>query len=100
MASHRGSLCLNFMAKFSDILKEIKRPSKSVLDSVVKSMQLYLGSLDKTRIKDQEKLRRKVDSNIERICKITNMDFSDAWDQIEMEAKKRGKIIPVPGKDI
>ena len=88
------------MSKFKNFINEGKKPSKVNLEDIIRSMQLYLGSLDYTRIRDQEKLRNKLDKKLERIAKITGMDISDIWDQTETIAKRRGVIRPQPGKDI
>ena len=87
------------MKTYRQIL-EGKLPPKGTLDKAVKAMQLYLGSLDKTRISDQQKLRNKLDGMINKIAKSTGNDESNIWNQLESEARKRGVTTPIPGKDI
>lgn len=76
----------------------IKLPKRQ-LENAVKVMQLYLGALDRTRLVDQQNLYKKINDLVKKIADTLGMSFEDVWSQIEGEAKKRGKIIPKPGKD-
>lgn len=76
------------------------RLPKQQLDNAVKTMQLYLGSLDRTRIQDQQKLYSRINMQIQKLADKLEMHFDSVWDQVKSEAEKRGRILPQPGKDI
>lgn len=87
------------MKTYKQILEARKVPPKGSLDKAVKAMQLYLGSLDKTTIRDQQRFKVRIDKFVDKIVKSTGNDDKNVWDQLEAEAKKRGVITPTPGKD-
>jgi hypothetical protein len=66
------------------------------VEKAVELMRLYMGSERKISIRDQQKLYTRVQkavSAVERRTGVTN-----AWDQVEVEARKRGSITPRPGQ--
>lgn len=68
-------------------------------ESAVKPMQLYLGSVDWASVRDQDKLYRRAKRAVDAICKRYGMEVAHCWNQVEAEAKRRGPIRPMPGKD-
>ena len=52
------------------------------------------------RLSDEQKLYRRMNSKIAAVAKRRGMDEGDAYRQIMDEAKRRGGIMPMPGKDI
>jgi len=69
------------------------------IEKAVKAVQLYAGCPD-VRIKDQQKLYSRMNKAIERVATKRGMSSQDAHDQIVREAARRGRIVPLPGKDI
>jgi hypothetical protein len=74
------------------------RPSKQ-LEDAVRAFQLYHGS-EGMRIRDQQKLYDRSQRAAERIAKSKGMSVGDVVDQLDREARRRGPVIPIPGKDI
>ncbi len=77
----------------------IKLPKKQ-LENAVKALQLYYGSENYASLKAQEKLYNKAKNLIEKLADGLGMEYNDVYSQVSNEANKRGKIRPVPGKDI
>jgi hypothetical protein len=79
-----------------------KLPPRAVIEAAVKAMQLYLGIAcdPRARLSDERKLRSRVDRKVDVIVKSTGNTSDNVWGQLENEARRRGKICPLPGKDI
>lgn len=99
MRDYRNELTTvwNNMKKHQNIA--VRLP-KQQLENAVKIMQLYLGSLDRTRIQDQQKLYNRTNMQIQKLADQLGMHFDSVWDQVKNEAEKRGRILPQSGKDI
>jgi len=83
-----------------DIMSEVEEKIDSQLaNKAVKAMQLYLGSVDKTNIKTQQRFYNKVSAIVDQIASKYGMDNKDVWDQVEQQAKKLGIHTVMPGKD-
>ncbi len=76
-----------------------KRPPKKTLEAAVRASQLYAGSMS-CRIGDQQKLHTRLSKLAERLSTITGLDVGDVLQQVGREARRRGPICPMPGKDI
>ena len=78
-----------------------KLPPKSVIEKAVKNMQFYLGYIrdPRGRIQDQKRLKARVDRSIATIVKSTGNTEDNVWMQLEGEARRRGLMMPLPGKD-
>lgn len=72
----------------------------SGLTAAVHAMRLYLGSLDFTTVRDQQKRFNKVKALVEKIASAHGMAESSAWSQIESEARRQGIIRPMPGQHL
>ncbi len=70
------------------------------IESAVRAAQLYIGCGTTTRIADQQRLYNRMTTKIAAVAKRRKMDTLDAHDQIVKEAKRRGGICPLPGKDL
>jgi hypothetical protein len=77
-----------------------KNPPAKDLEAAVKTAQLYDGSLRTTTIRDQQRLYARLQNQVAAIAKKRGMSLSDVLDQIVSEARSRGAIPPMPGKDI
>jgi len=91
------------MRELLERLEEARKlPPKSVIEKAVKQMRLYLGALSdvRGRVSDQNKLRAMVDKSVARIVASTGNTEDNVWGQLEDEARRRGAIMPMPGKDI
>jgi hypothetical protein len=75
------------------------QPPKSLLNQAVKLMQLYIGSDNKVNIKTAQKFYDNLMKIINKLSNITGNTEDNLFNQIEKEAKKRGIITPLPGKD-
>lgn len=76
------------------------RPSKSVLDRAVRLFQLYCGSASTTSMRVQQRLYDRAQAAARRIAAKTGADAGDVGRQLGDEARRRGCITPMPGKDI
>lgn len=72
---------------------------KAKVEAAVKAVQLYAGSTS-CRIHDSQRLFTRMHAKIDAVVKATGMDRDDAHAQIAAEARRRGPICPMPGKDI
>lgn len=79
--------------------KQPRGPAKDV-EAAVHAARLYHGSLDGTRIRDAQKLYERMVRKIDAVAKRRKIDRDSAYRQIADEARRRGAITPVPGKDI
>lgn len=75
------------------------RPPKAKLEAAVKAMQLYLGSVNFVRLRDEERLYKRVVKLVEGISEVSGMRYIDAWEQIENEAQVRGALRPKAARD-
>ena len=66
-------------------------------EKAVRLMQIYIGSVDRVSVPTAQKMYRKIRKEIDRIEEKTGV--TDAWEQVEREARKRGGILATPGKD-
>jgi len=70
------------------------------LEAAVETMRLYLGSIDRTAVRDQQRLFTRVTRAVADVATANGMRVEDVWEQVEREARKRGVRLAVPGKDI
>jgi hypothetical protein len=70
------------------------------IECAVKAAQLYAGKGLRIRISDEQKLYARMMKAIANVAKKRGMDEGDAYRQITAEARRRGGITPMPGKDI
>ena len=77
------------------------RPSKRQLQAAIHDMQVYLGAnrSPTRRIRDTQRLYDRVRRKVDRIADKAGIPPDSAWSQIETEARSRGIISPMPGKD-
>lgn len=83
-----------------EAIHEAKGLSASEKNKAVKAMRLYLGSVDYSSVRDQQKLYDKVHGIVEKWARKFGMLSSDVLDQLETAARKAGPIRPIPGRDI
>ena len=86
-------------------LKEVrsKRSHSKIakdLEAAVHAAQLYIGKGLTMRITDEQKLYNAMNRKIAAVAKHRGMDEAEAYRQIMGEAKRRGGITAMPGKDI
>ena len=72
---------------------------KKLLEDTVRAWQLYRGS-DNCKLKDQQKLYNRAMRLTESIANKMGMDIIDVQNQINAQVDIKGKIVPIPGKDI
>ena len=89
------------MSLAQQLQEAVKRPSKKKLEVAIRDMRLLLGGRRaRMRIRDEERLQSRVKKHVDDIVQITGMDPTDVWNQLENEARSRGAMTPLPGKDI
>jgi hypothetical protein len=71
---------------------------KGPLNRAVKAFQLYAGSTA-VPIATSQKLYRLAMKQADKISEITGVDKTSVVEQLSNEAIRRGRIVPVPGKD-
>ncbi len=79
------------------------KPPKKIakdIEAAVHAAQLYIGKGLTMRIADGQKLYKSMNRKIAVVAKRRGMDEADAYQQIMREAKRRGGILAMPGKDI
>lgn len=81
------------------------KPSKTKkiakdIEVAVRAAQLYIGKGLSMRITDEQKLYNSMNRKIANVAKRRGLDEGEAYRQIMGEAKRRGAIMPLPGKDI
>lgn len=82
------------------VMNPRKKKPRASAERAVKAMQLYLGSILYARPRDEQKLYAKARKAVDKAAADHGMTELSAWEQVEAEARKRGKIRPMPGKDI
>lgn len=70
------------------------------MDKAVHAAQLYIGKGLRMRITDEQKLYASMNRKIAAVAKRLGMDEAEAYRQILAEAKRRGGLVALPGKDI
>jgi hypothetical protein len=70
------------------------------LSDAVRAMRLYLGSVDYASLRDQQRLYDRAHKAAARVAASAGLPSSDAWHQIEAEARRLGKVRPVPGQHL
>ncbi len=70
------------------------------IEAAVYAAQLYIGKGLRMRVSDEMKLYGRMNRKIAAVAKRRGMDEAAAYQQIMAEAKRRGGILPMPGKDI
>lgn len=82
-------------------ISENPHPPKRQLEAAVRDMQVYLGASrpGTVRVRDAQKLYDRVRKKVDRIADKAGISVESAWDQIEAEARRRGVVSPMPGKD-
>lgn len=79
----------------------LKTVAAKDVEAAVRAWQLYIGRGAGTcRISDEQKLYNRAQRAIAKVAKKRNMDVYEAERQITNEARRRGGICPLPGKDI
>ena len=81
------------------LIQSQKKLSKATVKKAIKEMRLYLGGLDKLRIRDQQRLYDRVGKSIDKIADQTGMNPHDVREQLADKARSLGIITPMPGKD-
>ena len=79
------------------------KPISKTVEAAVKAMQLFHGCGLRARLRDEQKLASRAKKAIERVVKqyaARGMTYDEAHRQIEGEARSRGSICPLPGRDI
>jgi hypothetical protein len=66
----------------------------------VRAWQLYAGLGGRARVRDEQRLYERAQKLTSRVATKRGMDPYDAENQISAEARRRGPITPIPGKDI
>ena len=81
-----------------------KTPNKKKIakdiEAAVHAAQLYIGKGLRMRITDEQKLYASMNRKIAAVAKRLGMDEAEAYRQILAEAKRRGGLMALPGKDI
>jgi hypothetical protein len=75
-----------------------KKPSKALLERAVKATQLYCGATG-MHVRYAQKLYKRMFNATARVADTSGMSYGDVASQITAEAKKRGCLSPLPGKD-
>ena len=70
------------------------------IEAAVRAAQLYIGKGLTMRFSDEQKLYNGMNRKIAAVAKRRGMDEASAYQQIMGEAKRRGGITALPGKDI
>jgi len=70
------------------------------IEGAVRAAQLYIGRGHIRSITTEQKLYRGMMRKIAAVAKRRNMPENDAFQQITEEAKRRGGLQALPGKDI
>lgn len=70
------------------------------IEAAVRAAQLYIGKGLSMRISDEQKLYASMNRKIANVAKRRGLDEANAYRQIMGEAKRRGGITAMPGKDI
>jgi hypothetical protein len=74
--------------------------SSSGLEGAVRAAQLYIGSEGWVTIRQQQKLYARVKRAIETLANKKGMSHSSVWEQVFQEARRRGSIRPIVGRDV
>lgn len=85
-------------ANVGDRERNQHRPRKAQLEKAVENMRIYLGSVGRVRVRDQQRLHNRVIKSVDQIAARTGMEPADVWKQIETEARKRGAVLAQPGR--
>ena len=80
--------------------KTKKKKTAKDIEGAVHAAQLYIGKGLRMRIADEQKLYASMNRKIASVARRLGMDEADAYRQIMEEAKRRGGLLPLPGKDI
>jgi hypothetical protein len=76
----------------------MKKPSKKTLDAAVDAARLYHGSTG-APLRAQQRLYEQMRRKCANIAKNLGVDEFDVRSQVQDEARRRGSIVPRPGKD-
>ena len=83
--------------------KPAKTPKKKIakdIEGAVYAARLYIGKGLTMRITDEQRLYRNMHRKIASVAKRLGMEEPEAYRQIIAEAKRRGGLLALPGKDI
>lgn len=69
------------------------------LEAAVKAAQLYFGCNGHVAIRDEQKLYGRLRKRVAAVAEKRGVSEEDAYGQIAREARKRGAVCPLPGKD-
>jgi hypothetical protein len=72
--------------------------SSAGLSAAVKAMRIYIGSVDYASVVQQQRLYARANRAVAKVASSTGLTIMNAWDQIEIEARRQGVIRPVPGQ--
>lgn len=70
------------------------------IDAAVRTMRLYLGSVDYASVRDQQRLYTRTLTVVTKVADAHGIAVDDAWAQIEAQARRLGPIRPRAGQDI
>ena len=76
-----------------------RKPSKAQLDKAVRTFQIYHGACGYVRARDEERLFKRAEAVADRIAKRMCVEADAVWSELAREARKRGSIRPIVGKD-
>jgi hypothetical protein len=70
------------------------------IDDALTAFRVYLGSVDRTTVKQQARLYSVAMKHATKIAKMKDMDVSEVWEQLMTEAQRLGRVLALPGKHI
>lgn len=70
------------------------------IEAAIAAAQRYIGCDGKVNIRDQQRLYDRMMAKIDSVVKKRSLDRQQAHETIVGEAKKRGGVCPIPGKDM
>ena len=83
-----------------ETLRQLRDLARTDIEAAVYAARLYIGKGLTMRVTDEQKLYRRMNSKIAAVAKRLGMDEAEAYRQIVEEAKRRGRLTALPGKDI
>lgn len=75
-----------------------RKPPRKLLDNAVKAWQLYFGA-SSIPVKSAKRMYDRAEKLTKKVADISGLSEYEATKQLEAEAERRGKIIPIPGKE-
>jgi hypothetical protein len=77
-----------------------RKARSALIEKAVKAAQVYIGCEGQVRVRDEQKLYTQMRKAITRVADHYAIAEHDAAHQVTEEAKRRGPICPIPGKDV